>query len=113
MLLGVIPKVLYISASESGPCFCACLCETAVPISVLTALMLAMTAWSVKTVRGCMQATLGHMFHTTEEAISSPLPSPQATSPRAYSPQPQGRLALAYPDSPDHGHHITHFRYVA
>ncbi len=54
------------------------------------------------------------MFNTTEEAISSPLPSPQATSPRAFSDQPQGRLPNAHlpHSSPSHGTHASHLRYA-
>ena len=59
-----------------------------------------------------LQTTLGHMFNTTEEAISSPVPSPQATSPRPFSPQARGRLlqpqGLSY--HPSSGLHAAHLR---
>ncbi len=54
------------------------------------------------------------MFNTTEEAISSPLPSPQASSPRAFSDQPHGRLPHAHlpHSSPSHATHASHLRYA-
>ncbi|KAL0023069.1 hypothetical protein WJX79_008548 [Trebouxia sp. C0005] len=59
-----------------------------------------------------VQATLGHMFNTTEEAISSPLPSPQASSPRDSTDHPKGRLPHAHlpQSSPSHGTHASHLR---
>lgn len=59
-----------------------------------------------------VQATLGHMFNATEEAISSPLPSPQPSSPRLFSPLAQGRLLQPHSlyQQSSAGFHAPHLR---
>ena len=56
-----------------------------------------------------LQATLGHMFNTTEEAISSPLPS-QEGSLDAYSPTGQQDSLQGFLPLPGHmTHHMPNF----
>lgn len=56
-----------------------------------------------------LQATLGHMFNTTEEAISSPVPS-QEGSLAAYSPSAQQESQQGFLPLPGHmAHHMPDF----
>ena len=57
-----------------------------------------------------LQATLGHIYNTTEEAISSPLPS-QDDSVGAYSPEAPRDLLHGHLALPSHTlpHHVTDY----